>query len=688
MGKIVGRQKDLRHVATLLAVSAAVMLVTPSPSRACNGDCDGNGAVSVSELVTMVGIALGSRDMASCPVADTNGDGVITVNELVMMTRFALDGCPQNTTPTAGEPTPTPTPDAGGCGGASFNTTWEAIQKEIFEKHSCTASVCHSSAAKQGGLDLTSDVAYENLFEVKSTETSLNRVQPGDKDRSYLWLKLAAATDPSQLPPGFEIVNAPMPNGLPPLSKGELEAVRLWIYGGASKTGTVPGTDALLNACLPTPEPILIKPLDAPTPGTGIQFRMPPWHLEAHSEHEICFATYYDISDQVPEQYRDPSGNLFRFSTTDLRQDPSSHHLILSRFVGTADSIHDKSFGTWTCNGGDKAGEVCEPTDLTFCGAGGICTSEIKQSFACIGFGPKVPGGFAAYSIGGAQSANSYNQYVDGVFAQIPTKGILYWNSHAFNLTDEDTTMHAWLNYYFSDQQQFPVHGIFDRSMIFSANAAPFTTQTICNDFQLPQGARLFALSSHTHKHGQHFTVTVPDGTTIYESFIYNDPANIKYDPPLAFDSADPAQRTLHYCSFYNNGLKPDGTPDVNLVTRASLVPSSAQDSIGKCKPIACVSGRVGEPCNGVGDDRTCDSEPGANDGFCDACKITGGESTQNEMFILIGSYYLGSPGSAAAVRSGAGDGRSEESDVVAPPVMGCTSSHANHAEHEGHAAE
>jgi hypothetical protein len=36
-----------------------------------------------------------------------------------------------------------------------------------------------------------------------------------------------------------------------------------------------------------------------------------------------------------------------------------------------------------------------------------------------------------------------------------------------------------------------------------------------------------------------------------------------------------------------------------------------------------------------------CDTSPGAGDGLCDACAITGGESTENEMFILIGQYYI-----------------------------------------------
>src|SRR5262249_25810866 len=154
----------------------------------------------------------------------------------------------------------------------------------------------------------------------------------------------------------------------------------------------------------------------------------------AHSEHEICFATYYDMTAQVPAQFQDPTGTMFRFVSQELRQDPQSHHLILNRYVGTADDIHDASFGAWTCNGGSNAGKVCEPTDLNSCGTG-ICASTIKQSFACVGFGPQN-GGFSYYAIGGAQKAQANTDFISGVFGQIPMKGILYWNSHAFNLTD------------------------------------------------------------------------------------------------------------------------------------------------------------------------------------------------------------------------------------------------------------
>jgi hypothetical protein len=46
---------------------------------------------------------------------------------------------------------------------------------------------------------------------------------------------------------------------------------------------------------------------------------------------------------------------------------------------------------------------------------------------------------------------------------------------------------------------------IFEAKAVFAANAAPFTTQTVCSDHTLPQGARLFALTSHTHKRGKLF---------------------------------------------------------------------------------------------------------------------------------------------------------------------------------------
>jgi len=572
--------------------------------------------------------------------------------------------------------------------GESYASTFEAIQKVVFERQGCTQQVCHGSGAS-GGLDLSPDVAYANLLDVRSLGSPLARVSPGDDDTSYLWRKLAAST----LPGTVDIGGAPMPLGLPPLSENELEAVRLWIYSGAPQTGTVIGTEGLLDACLPPPKPITIKPLEPPPAGEGVQLIMPQWGLPASSEHEVCFASYYDLSDQVPEEFRDPSGKYFRFSAQELRQDPQSHHLILNYSTVPVEDIHHPDFGEWTCKGGERAGEGCEPTDATACGSG-LCATNFRDGFTCAGYGPPVQGGISSYQIGGAQQAQQASRYVDGVFAQIPLQGVLYWNSHAFNLTDEGHPMNARLNYWFApaDQQTTPVRSIFNVGRIFSANADPFKTQLLCHSHVLPQGARVFNMSSHTHQRGKHFTVDLPDGSRIYESFVYNDPVSQDFDPPLEFDSDKAADRTLRFCSTYNNGVNEDGSPNTDTVTRYSRLPASVfiPGVPGRCTPIACAAGKIGAACAGIDDDATCDSAPGAGDGDCDACRITGGESTENEMFILIGDYFVegddpdtaGGPiqdltGNRASTKA---PGRSSFIGVALPSARGCASSHGGHA--------
>lgn len=631
MLKGIGAARRSSASAAVITVGLALLCIVAAarPALACDGDCDSNGAVTIEELVTMIGMALADAAPQACAGADGDRDGAISVADVVLAVNAVLRGCP---------PLPTPTPDPNCPDAQPFDSTFAAIEASIFARYGCAQPVCHG-AATQGGLDLSPGVAYRNLIDVAATGAPLNYVEPGDKDRSYLWLKLAAKTSPDLLPANFQIAGAPMPNSAAALTADELTALQLWIYNGAPETGSVIGTEALLGACLPPPQPITIKPLDPPPADRGLQFVMPPWPLEAHSEHEVCFATYYDISDRVPERFRDPSGTRFRVSARQLRQDPQSHHLILSRYVGDVADIHHPSYGNWTCAGGAQPGAGCEPTDPTACGTG-FCVSERRESFACIGFGPPVQG-MNRDRVGGAQSPQSHVEFAPGVYTEIPLQGILYWNSHAFNVTDRDAILNARINFYYATDTRFPVVEIFDRSRIFAPDAEPFTSQTICQDHVLAQGARLFSLTSHTHKRGKHFTVAAPDGTRIYESFTYNDPVDLHFDPPLEFDSPDPAQRTLRYCSLYNNGENPDGSPNPDLVTRRSRIPSSATQTLGQCSPVACAEGQVGKPCNGVGDDRTCDTAPGAGDGFCDACRITGGESTENEMFVLNGWYYI-----------------------------------------------
>jgi hypothetical protein len=59
----------------------------------CSGDCNGDGTVTIDEIVKVVAIATGSAPLDSCPAADANHDGSVTVDEAVRAVSSALHGC-------------------------------------------------------------------------------------------------------------------------------------------------------------------------------------------------------------------------------------------------------------------------------------------------------------------------------------------------------------------------------------------------------------------------------------------------------------------------------------------------------------------------------------------------------------------------------------------------------------------
>lgn len=78
-------------------------LSTPSPTAgttasatvvaSCHGDCDSGGAVTINELVALVGVALGTLDVDACAAGDADRDGSISIDELVRAVNVALYGC-------------------------------------------------------------------------------------------------------------------------------------------------------------------------------------------------------------------------------------------------------------------------------------------------------------------------------------------------------------------------------------------------------------------------------------------------------------------------------------------------------------------------------------------------------------------------------------------------------------------
>jgi len=59
----------------------------------CISDCDGDGTVSVDEVVKAVRVALGALDIRDCLAADSSGNGEVSVEELVQAVNDLLSGC-------------------------------------------------------------------------------------------------------------------------------------------------------------------------------------------------------------------------------------------------------------------------------------------------------------------------------------------------------------------------------------------------------------------------------------------------------------------------------------------------------------------------------------------------------------------------------------------------------------------
>jgi plastocyanin len=65
--------------------------------------------VTVDELIAMVNIALGVADSSSCNAGDADGNGQITIDEILSAVNNALNACP-TPVPTATPSVPTATP--------------------------------------------------------------------------------------------------------------------------------------------------------------------------------------------------------------------------------------------------------------------------------------------------------------------------------------------------------------------------------------------------------------------------------------------------------------------------------------------------------------------------------------------------------------------------------------------------
>ena len=118
--------------------------------------------------------------------------------------------------------------------GGGNTVSFQTIQDQVFTP---ICSQCHHGAGAPEGMQLTDGQAYAMIVGVPSEEVpSLDRIQPGDPDQSYLVQKIM----------GTAAVGNQMPDGCPAtqpcLDAATIAMIRQWVSEGAPPP---PASDAI-----------------------------------------------------------------------------------------------------------------------------------------------------------------------------------------------------------------------------------------------------------------------------------------------------------------------------------------------------------------------------------------------------------------------------------------------------------
>lgn len=139
----------------------------------------------------------------------------ISVGSLFMLSLILLLVACSSSQP---KPTSTPAPNTGAV----------SFKNDVVPIFNSSCVVCHQGAKPPAGLSLEPGIAYQNLVNAPSTESTLARVAPGAPEKSYIVNKLLG----TQAQAGGK--GALMPYNAQPLPEAQINSIQQWIKAGAS----------------------------------------------------------------------------------------------------------------------------------------------------------------------------------------------------------------------------------------------------------------------------------------------------------------------------------------------------------------------------------------------------------------------------------------------------------------------
>ena len=400
---------------------------------------------------------------------------------------------------------------------AGEGSTWDVIQHNIFGSNCASCHREGTGHARQSDLVLTHDEAYDELVGHLPNNTaamgdSLLRVSTdggaAGVSQSFLWEKINAPNEEHfyEDHPDYGQI---MPIGRPPLTNGELEFVKRWIFEGAPATGAV--VDEAVLEDTTRYEPPQFAPL--PVPANGIQLHVGPfegWPDEVNDREFLYFQPHETTEDVLVSRY-------------EISYRPGSHHFILYNYPEGETPPVPNVYRDYR----DQDGNTNFAVAL-----------QLQSLFPFQFFiGTQVP--YVDYHL------------PEGVALRLPPGSGFDLNAHSVNRTDEPRIGEVYVNLHTVEADEIEHVADYDNFGNFDLNLPPHQETIVSETFTFPETRHIIQMWAHAHEHMDWFRIEhvggENDGELIYWTNDWEHPVLLQTDTPLTFEEGDQVRLVTKY---------------------------------------------------------------------------------------------------------------------------------------------
>lgn len=383
-------------------------------------------------------------------------------------------------------------------------STYEVIQREIWDQSCIGCHIAQTSYGKQSGLVLTADVSYNQLINRVPTNiiaAADGLLLVGDRGyaslpKSFLWEKINA-NNFDHFYQDHPEYGAIMPLGDNFLTNGELEFIRQWIEAGAPESGQVASVELLANKTRYTPPPFeaLSKPEN------GYQFHIEPFTIKPGMDREIFI--YEKLNNSEP----------IYINRVEIAMQSGSHHFLIYQF-------------------NDRLFDILYPPQGAIRDVYNESGNYVESVLFHLQYHDFVTG---------TQWPKMDYHYPEGVAFKIPADFGFDLNSHYVNTGTEDIVGEVYANLY-----TIPENEVVHVAKLLDVNndeiyiPANTLQHKVVYEFIAEEVMNVFQLFSHAHSNMTEFRVYATGGENdeelIYITYDWEHPPIKEFSPPLLLE--------------------------------------------------------------------------------------------------------------------------------------------------------